>query len=409
MITNCNNGAAGSSSSGALPNGSTSHFCFSPVRSDFSAFLDEILSIWWRHNEVQVAVFCDLEDAALKEKRLREEDRAFEQARTAPLFPDSDAPLPKPVATNLLCGRPRTPAVVVFIAAMVCGFTGSAYGAESRTLLLESISLHALLSDLGHKLPAANTLGPLVNRLSQTTLDLIHRAQLADYLGEGLDSFKDLTIDSTAIKASSCWPTDANIIYRLFERCCRMGEKLARFGLPPLDVVRKEVLLTELKNHMRAIALLGSGPQRQRQLKLLYEKFYKCACTLSAKVVEANERLALCIDTKLLKLKPSLRQQAEILLRQIHQDGIAAIKTIQQSIQRVQDGISTKAREKVLSLADQSAAYIEKGGREAVLGYKPQLARSASGFVTALLLEEGNGADCQSLLPLVNKTTVSWI
>ena len=49
--------------------------------------------------------------------------------------------------------------------------------------------------------------------------------------------------------------------------------------------------------------------------------------------------------------------------------------------------------EKVLSLSDGSAAYIKKGGREPVIGYKPQLVRSEQGFVTSLIVPEGNAAD----------------
>jgi len=377
------------------------------VRSDFSVFLNDIVSFWWRHPVIQVAMAQDLEAAALKDKRLRQEDRAFELACSVPLFPNADAEALKPFADGLLTGRPRTPALVVFIAAMATGFTGSAYGAASRTLLLESVSLHALLGDLGHKLPADNTLGTLVNRISESTLSLIHRAQLADFLKEGLDTFDELTVDSTAIKASSCWPTDANLIYRHFERSCRLGEKLSRFGLTPLNVVCKKVLLKEVQNHARTIALLGGGPKRAQRLRHLYDQFYQSACRLANKLIDATHALSLNVDKELLNIKPSLRQQAELLIRQIYQDGITAITTIQQSIQRVHDGISTKAREKVLSLADTSAAYIEKGGREPVIGYKPQLARSAAGFVTAILLEEGNGADCLSLLPLVERSILN--
>jgi hypothetical protein len=368
------------------------------------------MKCWWEHPEVREGVASDLEAGALKEKRLRQEDRAFELAHSAaPLFPDADAPVAasKPVATALLSGRPRTPPVVVYIAALASGFTGSAYGADSRTLLVESTSLHCLLDNLGYKLPAPNTLGPLIDRLSQNTFSLIHRAQLADFLEEGLDSFTELTGDSTAINASSSWPTDANVIYRLFERSCRLGEKLALFGLTPLNVVCKDVLLKEVKNHARAIALLGGGPQRARKLKFLYEKFYQSACRLANKLIDATQFLLMSIGNELLKLKPSRRQQAELLLRHIYEDGIAIITTLHQSIQRVHDGISTKAREKVLSLADRSAAYIEKGGREPVIGYKPQLARSASGFVTALILEEGNGSDCLQLIPLIKQSILN--
>lgn len=382
-------------------------FFFTPVHSDFGDYLNEILGFWKRHPDIQAAIANDLDRGALDEKRLRQEDQAFAQTRTAPLFAGAEADASKVFESCLRVGRPRTPAVVVFIAAMATGFNGSLYGSGSRTLLLESISLHCLLHDLGYKLPAPHTLGPLVSRLSANTLALIHQAQLADFLAEGLDTFKDLTVDSTAIKASSRWPTDANLIYRLFERSCRLGDKLTRFGLTPLNLPGQEIWLKEVKNSTRAIALLGGGAHRAKRLRQLYDRFYQSACKLATKLlVGVTARLSV-VDNEVINLKPSQRQQARLLLEQLHHDVIAAVTTIQQSINRVHNGITTKARDKVLSLADCSAAYIEKGGREAVIGYKPQLARSGAGFVTALILEEGNGADCRQLTPLVKQSLLN--
>jgi IS5 family transposase len=53
-------------------------------------------------------------------------------------------------------------------------------------------------------------------------------------------------------------------------------------------------------------------------------------------------------------------------------------------------------------LSDGSAAFIQKkGSREAVIGYKPQLVRSENGFVTSLMVPEGNAADASMLVPAI--------
>jgi hypothetical protein len=49
--------------------------------------------------------------------------------------------------------------------------------------------------------------------------------------------------------------------------------------------------------------------------------------------------------------------------------------------------------EKIISLSDSDASFIVKGGWNTVVGYRPQLARSRSGFVSALVLPQGNAAD----------------
>jgi IS5 family transposase len=57
--------------------------------------------------------------------------------------------------------------------------------------------------------------------------------------------------------------------------------------------------------------------------------------------------------------------------------------------------------EKVLSLSDGSAAFIKKGSRSPVIGYKPQLVRSEKGFVTSLIVPQGNAADSVELAPVI--------
>ena len=65
---------------------------------------------------------------------------------------------------------------------------------------------------------------------------------------------------------------------------------------------------------------------------------------------------------------------------------------------------------KKLSVSDADVGFIAKGQRVPVVGYKPQVARSGAGFVTALLLPQGNAADSDQLVPMVDdvvrRTTV---
>ena len=66
-----------------------------------------------------------------------------------------------------------------------------------------------------------------------------------------------------------------------------------------------------------------------------------------------------------------------------------------------EDEEARPSTEKVLSLSDGSAAYIKKGGRDPVIGYKPQLVRSEKGFVTSLIVPQGNAADSIKLEPAI--------
>jgi len=59
--------------------------------------------------------------------------------------------------------------------------------------------------------------------------------------------------------------------------------------------------------------------------------------------------------------------------------------------------------DKKLSVSDADVGFIAKGQRDPVIGYKPQLARSGAGFITGLLLPQGNAADSGQLVPMVDE------
>jgi len=73
------------------------------------------------------------------------------------------------------------------------------------------------------------------------------------------------------------------------------------------------------------------------------------------------------------------------------------------SRRRILNGETIPNSEKMLSLSDGSAAFIVKGDRETVLGYRPQVGRSGNGFVTVLHVPEGNAADSPQLVSLVEE------
>ena len=59
--------------------------------------------------------------------------------------------------------------------------------------------------------------------------------------------------------------------------------------------------------------------------------------------------------------------------------------------------------EKIISLSDSDTSFIVKGGWNTVVGYRPQLARSGRGFVTALVLPRGNAADSPHLVAMAQE------
>jgi len=70
---------------------------------------------------------------------------------------------------------------------------------------------------------------------------------------------------------------------------------------------------------------------------------------------------------------------------------------------RVMEQEKVPVADKIISLSDSDASFIVKGGWNTEVGYRPQLARSGGGFVTALVLPRGNAADSPHLVPMAQE------
>ncbi len=102
-------------------------------------------------------------------------------------------------------------------------------------------------------------------------------------------------------------------------------------------------------------------------------------------------------------LPPSRRLMGQEVLCLIAEDLAALEQAANVCERRVMGQEKVPVAEKLISLSDSDASFIVKGGWNAVVGYRPQLARSGRGFVTALVLPRGNAADSPHLVTMVKE------
>lgn len=239
-----------------------------------------------------------------------------------------------------------------------------------------------------------------VNLVSNATRELIFDKQIAFILKDELDDFKKLTIDSTSVKANSCWPTDAKILTGLLMRVDRLGQKLHVFGLEDFRQGWVPRWLEEMDKLEFRICLVAGRANSKGKLKKHYRQLLKrggkAADSLATELNRLEQGLWLEMQA------PSRRVLLQRVLQQIRTDLLDANRVLEYANDRVFHDKNLPSTEKVLSLSDGSAAYIKKGSRNPVIGYKPQLVRSESGFVTSLIVPQGNVADSVELAPAIS-------
>jgi hypothetical protein len=102
-------------------------------------------------------------------------------------------------------------------------------------------------------------------------------------------------------------------------------------------------------------------------------------------------------------LPPSRGLMAQEALCLIADDLAAVEQTAKVCERRIMKQEKVPVAEKIISLSDSDASFIVKGGWNTLVGYRPQLARSGRGFVTALVLPSGNAADSPHLVAMVKE------
>ena len=375
-----------------------------PIDSQLNDFLNEIHQIAIFEPSIVEGIDEDLDLHAKRKKLLRLADAEFLAGQTFDL-PKLQLELRelKIDKIQLEIGRPRTDAYIVYLFLMLRGFNGGCKDQHARLLLEESITLKLWLEHLGLQLPPASTLSDNLNAVSNETRALIHQVQLRYIiLQQGLDDFQKCFIDSTAVEANTERPTDSTILVRLIARVCTSGSRLHRLDLPDMNPIGLLEQQEELRRLSQQIHFLSGKARGRAKRKKWYFQLIRRVRRLRKRLLRDLETVRRNLESRA-DLPPSRRLMAEDALCLIADDLAALEQSANVCERRIMAEEEVPMAEKIISLSDSDASFIVKGGWDTVVGYRPQLARSGSGFVTALVLPRGNAADSPHLIAMVKE------
>jgi hypothetical protein len=374
-----------------------------PIDSRLNDFLNEIHQIARLEPSIVERIDEDLDVHAKKKKLLRLIDAQFLAGQT-PDLPKLQIQLRelKLDDIDLEIGRPRTEAYIVYLFLMLRGLIGGCKDQHGRLLLEESITLKLWLNHLGLELPPASTLSENLNAVSNQSRALIQQAQLRYILQQGLDDFQKCFIDSTAVEANTERPTDSTILVRLIARVCTMGGNLHRLDLPDMNPVGLLEQQEELRRLNQQIHFLSGKSRGEAKRKKLYFHLVRRVRRLRKRLLRDLESVRRKLESRT-DLAPSRRLKGQEALGLIAEDLAALEQAANVCERRILEQEKVPMAEKIISLSDSDASFIVKGGWNSVVGYRPQLARSGNGFVTALVLPLGNAADSPHLVPMLKE------
>ncbi len=305
---------------------------------------------------------------------------------------------------SLGIGRPRSlDAEAVFLMAMARAHLDSVTSKPARDRLCDSELINAYFEGRGLSRPSESVMHFWINQISRPTYDYILDAQLRMVFGEELDDMKSVSADSFSVWANTAWPTDSAMIHGLLRRAWHVASNLPKFGLSTFTPGWVELWLNRLRDFDRQISFACGKANSKRKIRRLYGKLFARAELLHTRLDRQFENLLPAWNVELDTFSFAIRNRLERKLNSIFNDLADAARVLAYARERVFEGKSTPMTEKILSLSDGSAAYIKKGQRDPVIGYKPQVMRSRNGFVTAFEVQQGNPGDAARLVPLTRQ------
>ncbi len=360
---------------------------------DYLSVCEELIG---REPEILEMVNSDLNRKAKNEKKNRLEDKEWEKRHTK-TFPWAVVDQKEIVAEELelQTGRPRMSAYLVFIFVMVRAYLGGIKSQTAKVFISESITLRLLIEGKGVKMPGFSTILELINTISSETMDAIFDAQIRMVLAEELDDFKELTIDSTSVKGNTSWPTDSKTLTRLVCRAYKRSQATRIFTIETKKNAEVEGILKEMDRLCKSIDLNVGKKKAKVKRNRAYNKLLKRA--KRANKILRNELQRIEKAAAEVDIKPSQNVKLIRIIELITEDLNKLEKVLDYCPRRVFKGEKIKSADKVLSVSDGDSSFIIKGDREPEVGYKPQLGRSKNGFVSTLVVPEGNAADAGEL------------
>lgn len=162
-------------------------------------------------------------------------------------------------------------------------------------------------------------------------------------------------------------------------------------------------LVKEIAKFSQTICIVGGKPGGGEKRKENYNKIYTRIGRVEKRLTGLLDKAKQVFENEKKTMLPSVRGRIENIINQIQSDIENAGTVGEYSSRRINHNAVIETHLKILSICDPSASMIIKGHRDIVFGYRPQIAFSATGLITAILIPEGNAADSGQLENILNE------
>ncbi|HEX9636131.1 MAG TPA: ISNCY family transposase [Acidobacteriota bacterium] len=287
-------------------------------------------------------------------------------------------------------GRQGLPAEAVLRCALLKQYRQLSYE-ELAFHLEDSASFRAFARLPWAWSPKKSVLQKTISAIRAETWEAINRTLLASARQEKLEDGRVVRLDSTVTAALMHEPSDSSLLWdavRVMVRLLQEADTLiGGTGRGWRNHCRAA------KKRWRAIEFTRGRPQRIR----LYRELIKITRATLAYLRGAAAELA-----------PARSPAVALWQAKVGHYRPLVEQIIAQTERRVLAGEAVPARDKLVSLFEPHADIIVKGSRDVDYGHKLNLTTGRSGLILDLVVEAGNPADRERLLPMLERHIAVW-
>jgi IS5 family transposase len=239
--------------------------------------------------------------------------------------------------------------------------------------------------------PRKSVLHQTISAVRAETWETINRSVLASARKEKLERGDVVRVDSTVTAALMHEPSDSSLLWdavRVMARMLKMADALSR-GAKTSWRDRSRAA----KRRAYAIKFTRGRPKRVQQ----YRDLIKITQAMLADLDKAAARLEPAASLRVWAWLEALAHYRPLIER-----------VLSQTERRVLKGEVVPAQQKIVSLFEPHADIILKGGRGAQYGHKLNLVSGKSGLILDLVIEAGNPADSERLLPMLDRHIANY-
>lgn len=236
--------------------------------------------------------------------------------------------------------------------------------------------------------PKKSVLQNTISRISPEIWERINHCVLQEAQQEKIENARTIRIDSTVTESDIHEPTDSSLLFdsmRVMTRLLKAAGKLP--GKPVIDFINHK-----RRAKRRAHEIFNTKGMEEKVP--LYADLIKVTSVTLIHLEKAETAVSLaCTDAHRKE-----RWQAEVArFKPLIQ------RVIDQSQRRVFNEEKVPAQEKLFSLFEDHTDIVIKGSRDIEYGHKLNLSSGKSGLILDVVIEEGNPADTDRLLPMLER------